>query len=92
MTRRKTIAEHAYEHCKDRGHPGVGYGDSFLLHEIAEVAGIPHRSWRTERQILNALDRSKQSLFVKRFFRNGRRLTRVFYRFDALPETSEGAE
>lgn len=77
MSRRKTIGELAKEYLESQGFDSVSFGDSYLLHEIAEYAGIPHRSWRTERQILNALERSP--LFEKYYFRGRRnRLCRMF--------------
>lgn len=64
---------------REQGHTFVMCGDSFLLHEIAEAAGLPHRSWQTEKQVLDALDRSK--MFVKTFVRC-HRIVRCFH----LPE------
>lgn len=63
---RKTIGEFAKEYLESRGFDSVACGDSCLMHEIAEYAGLPHRSWRTEKQILDALDRSP--LFQKYYF------------------------
>ncbi|RPF49601.1 hypothetical protein EDD75_0419 [Thermodesulfitimonas autotrophica] len=77
MAKRKTIGEFAKEYLESQGMDSVAFGDSYLLHEIAEYAGIPHRSWQTERQILNALERSP--LFEKYLFRGwGNRLYRMF--------------
>lgn len=77
LAKKKTIGELAKEYLESQGMDSVSFGDSYLLHEIAEYAGIPHRSWRTERQILNALDRSP--LFEKYYFRGrGNRLYRMF--------------
>lgn len=67
MSKRKTIGELAKEYLEANGFDSVAYGDAHLLHEIAEYAGLPHRSWRTEKQILDALDRSP--LFEKWYFR-----------------------
>lgn len=66
---RKTIAEYAKEYLISQGFDGVGYGDSALLHEIAEYAGLKHNAWKTENNVLAALDRS--ALFEKRYFRGG---------------------
>lgn len=73
---KKTIAEVAKEYLISRGFCSVGYGDSHLLHEIAEAAGVKHDGWRTERNILAALDRSP--LFEKEFFTAIHGLARVF--------------
>ena len=67
VAKRKTIAEFAREYLVENGFDAVAWGDSRLLHEIAEYAGLPHRAWRTEKQVLDALDRSP--LFEKRYFR-----------------------
>jgi 2-methylisocitrate lyase-like PEP mutase family enzyme len=66
---RKTIAEHAKEYLESKGYNTVMWGDSALIHEIAELAGVKHNAWRTERNILNALDRS--NLFEKHYFLAG---------------------
>lgn len=64
---RKTIADHAAAHLRETNNPSVCYGDSFLLHEIAERAGLKHNGWHTERNILAALSRhcrtAKEPLF-----------------------------
>lgn len=75
---RKTIGELAKEYMESRGYTFVCYGDACLLHEIAEYAGLGHRGWRTEKQVLDALDRSP--LFEKRYFRGYRnRLWRSYH-------------
>lgn len=76
---RKTIGAIALAYMRSKGYQFVMCGDAHILHEIADAAGIAHRSWITEKQIINAIDRS--GLFVKLFINAaGRR--RVFY----LPE------
>lgn len=57
----KTIGEKAAEYLRSQNITQVGHGDCHLLHDIAAYCGIPHRSWRTEEQILNALDRNVKS-------------------------------
>lgn len=76
-----TIAQAAHDHLTERGEDFVMWGDSRLLHEINARAGRPARSWRTEKYVLDALDRSP--LFVKRYVRlgglgSGKRLVRCF--------------
>lgn len=81
----KTIAEHAYEYLKEQDFDWVMWGDAHQLHAIQERAGRPHRSWKTEKSVLQALERSP--LFVKAFTQlgNGRHV-RMFWRHDAAPE------
>ncbi len=69
----KTIGEKTAEYMKSKNIDRVGHGDIHLLHEIAEYCGIPHRSWQTENQILNALDRnvkSKNPKFKKWYYQH----------------------
>jgi hypothetical protein len=75
----RRIADKAAEYLKSKGHEGTMYGDGWLLHEIAAFAGISPRGWKTEIQILNALDRAPD-LFEKRYCKlpNGKRL-RAYY-------------
>jgi hypothetical protein len=68
---RKTIGEYAKEYLQSKGFNSVQWGDSMLLHEIAEYAELKHQAWKTEKQILDALDRSK--FFWKSFIRIGNR-------------------
>ncbi len=60
---KKTIAQHAAEHLRKTGNAGIMYGDVWLAHEIAELAGMKHEGWRTPPKVLNALEGSP--LFVK---------------------------
>jgi len=77
LAKRKTIGEYAKEYLETNGFDGVSWGDSYLLHDIAKYAGLPPRSWRTEKQVLDALDRSP--LFSKYYFRGPQnRLCREF--------------
>ena len=67
---------------RETGNDGVMHGDSSLLHMISERAGRGHKGWRTEKLILDALDRTPGP-FTKRYTRVGNsRLVRVF----RLPE------
>ena len=72
----KTIAQIAHKHLTDHGFDRVMYGDAHLLHEIAEAAGMKHDGWKTERNVLNALEESP--LFDKQYFRAMHGLARVF--------------
>lgn len=76
---RKTIAEYVKEYLQTNGFDSVAWGDSSLLHEIAEYAGLKHNGWKTENNVLAALDRS--DLFEKHYFLGGfrqQRLCRVY--------------
>jgi hypothetical protein len=64
---RKTIGQIAIEYMRAKGYKFVMAGDAHLLHEIAEEAGIPHQGPKTEKRVLDALDRS--GLFVKQYVR-----------------------
>jgi len=61
--------------------PAVCYGDSGLLHSIADEMGWPHEGHFTEKRVLDAIDRHNDGQLVKRYYRL-RRLARIFY----LPE------
>lgn len=82
---RRTIAQVAAQHLRQHGHPAVGYGDTLLLHEIAAAAGLPPKSWRTEKNVLAALERAPH-LFEKRYYRSRRGLARTYH---LLPERTE---
>lgn len=76
---KKTIAEYAKEYLQLQGFDSVAWGDSMLIHEIAEYVGLKHDGWKTEKNILAALDRSK--LFEKKYFLGGfkqQKLCRVY--------------
>ena len=68
---------------KETNNDAVMWGDSVLLHQIAEKAGMPHDSWKTEEKVLNALSRQPGNL-VPGYTRlvQPERLVRVF----RLPE------
>jgi len=78
-TKKPTIGKIAADYMRQHDYKFVMLGDAHLLHEIADVAGIPHKGFDTEIRVLNALDRSNE--FVKGYVRV-HRLVRCFY----LPE------
>lgn len=78
---RKHICDHAVDVLRETDNPAVGFGDSGLLHEIAEAAGWPHEGPDTERRVLNALDKTRGEL-KKRYFKHRGRFHRCFW----LPE------
>ena len=71
-----TIAQAAKDCLIANGFNRVAYGDAWLLHEIAEAAGMKHEAWLTEARVLNALDGSP--LFEKSYFQAVRGKARVF--------------
>jgi hypothetical protein len=62
---RKSAAAVAAEYLKSRGLDGIGHGDSVLLHEVADLIGVPHNGPKTERLVLNRIDRSHKGVLVK---------------------------
>lgn len=85
---RKTIAEYAKEYLEQNNFDAVGYGDSALLHEIAEYAGMKHNGWHTENNVLAALNRSE--LFEKRYFRGGFRSGKAICRSYIIRKEDKG--
>lgn len=60
---------------------GVMWGDSGLLHLIAERLGWEHQSWKTEERVLNALSKTPGILekrYVRLHINGGDRLVRCF--------------
>jgi hypothetical protein len=78
----KRAAQAAAKVLRATDNHAVGYGDSGLLHLIADELGWPHECWFTEKRVLDAIDRYHEGVLVKRYFRARRGLGRVFY----LPE------
>jgi hypothetical protein len=73
---KKTLAEHAVDHLRETGISGIMWGDVTLTHEILARANAPHRGPRSNRLLLNVLDKSP--LFEKRLVRVGKRNLRSF--------------
>jgi hypothetical protein len=73
---KKTLAEHAVDHLREAGISGIMWGDVALTHEILARANVPHRGPRSNRLLLNVLDKSP--LFEKRLVRVGKRNLRSF--------------
>lgn len=71
-----TLAEHAAAYLRQHGHAGIMHGDVMLTHEILTAAGRPHRGYRSNKLLLNALEGSP--LFEKRLTYIGKRLVRDF--------------
>lgn len=75
----------------ETGNPAVMWGDTGLLHLIAERAGLPSkdRAWKTENAVLAALSRRPGDL-VKGLTReaHGRRV-RIFWLKGHAPERTE---
>lgn len=67
VPRPKNSAQIAHEFLSVNGHPSIGWGDTKLLHEIADQFGISHRGPITEKTVLDRIDRTHKGLFVKSF-------------------------
>ena len=65
MPRSINAAEVAASVLREHELPAVGWGDSWLLHEIATRLGVPHEGPRTEMRVLNRIDRSNHGTFLK---------------------------
>ena len=57
----------AAELLKELALPSIGWGDSNLLHILAERLGMPHEGSLTERKVLNRIDRSNRGEFYKAY-------------------------
>lgn len=74
----KTAAQFAAEHLRATGNPAIGYGDSGLLHQVAELIGLPHEGIKTEKKVLDRIERSHVGVLKKRIIGlAGRGLGRV---------------
>lgn len=62
----KTASQIAAEHLRASGNPAVGYGDAGLLHQIAELIGLPHEGQKTEKKVLDRIERSHHGVLEKR--------------------------
>lgn len=68
MKRRlKTLAQIAAEYLRETGNPAIGWGDSGLLHAVAERAGLPHESIFTEKKVLDRIGYSNRGELVKTY-------------------------
>jgi hypothetical protein len=67
MSKKQTIGQVAAKYLREHGHESVMWGDTIILHDIAEAAGLPQESSKTIRRVMNALDRSPEltKLYVK---------------------------
>jgi hypothetical protein len=82
----KSAAQVAADYLRKTGNSGIGYGDSRLLHEVADLLGMKHEAFKTERKVLARIDRSHDGVLVKEFVSYpGTRANRV--RKFNLPET-----
>lgn len=72
------VCDAAVEVLRETGNPAVMATDSGLLHAIAERAGRPHKGFRTEKLVLDALSRQPGELVpgYTRAYRNQR--ARIF--------------
>ena len=56
--KRKTLAEHAYDHVMEHRYSGIMWGDITMIHDIIDRAGGKHRGPRTCRVFLQSLEGS----------------------------------
>jgi hypothetical protein len=75
---KKSVAAIAAEYLREKEFPAVMSGDSYLLHEIAERAGMGHDGWRTEKRVLDAIDRTNKGELEKVLLR-AHRILRSFW-------------
>lgn len=68
----------------DTGNPSVMWGDSGLLHAIADRLGRPHNAWATEARILSALSRAP-GILRKRYAAGLRGRAVLAFDLPALP-------
>lgn len=72
------VCHAAVEVLRETNNPAVMWGDTVLLHQIAERAGIKHNGWVTETRVLNALS-ARPGILVPGFTYTGRgRRVRIF--------------
>lgn len=62
-----SAAQVAAAYLRQTGNPGVGWGDSRLLHEIAQQLGMPAEGPVTERKVLARIERSYFGILDKRY-------------------------
>lgn len=76
----KTAAQAAFELLVATGNPAIGWGDSGLLHQVAEKLGMPHEGPLTERKVMRRIEASHQGVLVKRLLElpNGRAVRRYW--------------
>lgn len=76
--RMETAAQAAVAVLRDSGNPAIGWGDSGLLHAVAERLGMPHEGLATERKVLDRIERSHAGVLIKRYKTySGRGLSRL---------------
>lgn len=83
MQRKLRVCDAAVQVLRETDNPAVMWGDSGLLHAIAERMGWKHEGPRTEERVLNALSRTPGELIprmTRSAYRN--RIVRIF----RLPE------
>lgn len=81
-----TAAMVAADLLKETGNPAIGWGDSGLLHMVADKLGLPSEGYATEKKILDRIERSYQGVLIKRWksYGGGKGVGRL--REYALPE------
>ena len=62
-----SAAEAAAAILRETGNTGIGWGDSRLLHAVAERIGLPSNGPSTEKLVLGKIDRTHRGVLVKGF-------------------------
>jgi hypothetical protein len=86
---RKRVCDAAVEVLRETDNPAVMWGDSGLLHLIANRAGVKSakRAWITEDRVLNALSRQPGELVPGTTCSGGgNRRVRIFWLPEHVPE------
>lgn len=71
MEGRSNAAQVAAAYLRKTGNPAVGWGDSRLLHEIAQLLGMRPDGPATERKVLARIERSHAGVLDKCYQRLG---------------------
>lgn len=82
MRKKISAAQVAADYLRETGNPSVMMGDSWLLHAIATKLGYKHDGPKTQKKVMDAIDRTNNGELFK-FLTSFHRLHRVF----RLPET-----
>lgn len=62
-----SAAEAAASILRETGNTAIGWGDSSLLHAVAERLGLPHDGPATEKTVLKRIGRSYAGVLVKEY-------------------------
>lgn len=60
--RRLRACDATIEHLRETDNPAVMWGDTGLIHAIADRLGWEHHAWKTEKRLLDALSKTPGDL------------------------------